>query len=266
MTAPQAVPRDVTLTWLRRFAAVPDPWVRLICFPHAGGGAGFYRQWRDHLPADVELHAVQYPGRADRIGEPCVDDMAVLASSVTSALEPLADRPFALFGHSLGAVIAFEVARRLCARVPGSVGGLFVSGRSAPSCQQAGTLHLAADDVLWAELGRLGGTRAQLLDDPELERLLLPPLRSDYRLDEAYQAAPGPPLPCPVTTLLGADDSEVAVEQARPWADYTAASFSLRVFPGGHFYLTDQRGGVIAEIMRRLAESVPPRPPGWAGP
>jgi surfactin synthase thioesterase subunit len=150
--------------------------------------------------------------------------------------------------------------------VPGSVGGLFVSGRSAPSCQQQGTLHLASDDVLWSEVGRLGGTRAQILDDPDLERLLLPALRSDYRLDEAYQPPSGPPLPCPVTALLGADDSEVTQEQARPWADYTRASFGLRVFPGGHFYLNAELPGLIAEIMRRLADSVPPRPPGWAGP
>src|SRR5580658_1493698 len=267
MTASQIAPSaDTTAAWLRQFVSAPDPWVRLICFPHAGGAAGFFRPLRDHLPYCVELYGVQYPGRIDRISEACVEDMTLMTAAVTSAVKPLAGRPIALFGHSLGAVIAFEVARRLCARRPAAVGRLFVSGRSAPGSRRPADMHQASDDVLWSELARLGGTKSQISDDPEIKRVFLPALRSDYRLDENYEPSPGPPLSCPVTALLGECDSEVSVAEAQPWGDFTSAGFSLRTFQGGHFYLTEQLPGVIAEIMERLADSVPPRPPGWAGP
>jgi len=264
--AEQVIPVSALATWLRRLGPVADPRIRLVCFPHAGGTAAFFRPWRDHLLADVELYAVQYPGRLDRIGDACVDDMDPMADAVARALQPLLDRPVALFGHSLGAIIAYEVARRISARSPRSLARLFVSGRTAPGRQRPGTLHLAEDDALWRDVERLGGTRPEVLADPVMRRMFLPALRSDYRLSELYTPGPGPVLECPVTVLLGDRDSEVDPAEAASWADVTRADFSIRTFAGGHFYLTSRLPEVVGDIMRRLAGRTPPGQQGWAGP
>jgi pyochelin biosynthetic protein PchC len=260
------MPVSATEIWLRRLAPTIRPWARLICFPHAGGTAAFFRPWRDYLLPDVELYAVQYPGRLDRITDACVDEMNPMAESVTRALQPLLDRPVALFGHSLGAAIAYEVARRISARSPRALTRLFVSGRTAPDRQRPSAKHLADDDALWDDIERLGGTSPEVLADPEMRRTFLPALRSDYRLSELYRPGPGPLLECPVTALLGEQDSEVEPAEAASWAGVTRADFSIHTFPGGHFYLISRLPEVIGEIMRRLAGAVPPGYREWAGP
>lgn len=252
----------VTATWLRRLRPVDEPWIRLVCLPHAGGTASFYRSWRTALPAGVELFAVQYPGRLDRIGESCVDDMDAVADALVAAVEPLQDRPLALFGHSLGAVIGYEVARRLQQRHQRPPVGLFASGRAAPDRPRPGTKHLASDAQLWGEIARLNGTSPEVLADPQLRRVFLPALRSDYRLVERYQPRPGPPLDCPITVLLGDADADVDLAEARLWGGLTRAGFTVRVFSGDHFYLVGQVDAVVAQILSQL-------PPGnleWAGP
>ena len=267
MSAGHAAPRDhASAVWLRRLAPAPQPWVRLVCFPHAGGTAAFFRSWHDVLPADIELYAVQYPGRLDRVTDPCVRDMDLVAGPVAAAIRSLSDRPLALFGHSLGAVIAYEVTRRLPARPRPAVARLFVSGRPAPDRQRSGTKHLASDEALWAELARLGGTAPDVLADGEIRRAFLPALRSDYCLSETYRPRPGPPLECPVTVLLGDRDPEVDLAEAASWANFTRAELSVRTFPGEHFYLTACLPEVVREIHNQLTESLPARSPDWAGP
>jgi pyochelin biosynthesis protein PchC len=260
------VNQRTTGDWLRRLRPVADPWIRLVCFPHAGGTAAFYRSWRDVVPPDVELYAVQYPGRLDRIAEPCIEDMDAMADAVTSALAPLLDRPLVLFGHSLGAVIAFETARCLQARWPGTPTRLVVSGRPAPDRPRPGVLHLAPDAVLWNELSRLNGTRPEVLAIPALREMFLPALRSDYRLVELYRPRSHPVLRCPLTVLLGDCDDEVDPDQARLWAPFTRAGFSMRVFPGDHFYLIGREPELVDEILRCLAGDALPRRLGSGGP
>lgn len=252
--------------WLHRLRPVATPRVRLVCLPHAGGSAAFYRPWRERLPADVELDAVQYPGRLDRITEPCVDDMDTLADAVTEAVEPLSDRPVALFGHSLGAALGYEVTRRLERRDRGPV-RLFASGRPAPDRPLPGDKHLADDDVLWHETCRLNGTRPEVVADPALRAAFLPALRSDYRLIETYRPRPGPPLRCPITVLVGDRDGEVDVAQARRWSALTRAGADVRVFPGDHFYLVEQLPRVVEEVLARLSGVAPDRDdrPAWIG-
>lgn len=257
---------ELTAAWLRRIAPVEQPWARLVCLPHAGGTASFFRPWKREMPPDVDLYAVQYPGRLDRLGEPCIDDMDVLAEAVADAVAPLADRPVALFGHSLGGLVAFEVAQRLPARTGRPVLRLFVSGSPGLSCLRPGTAYLDSDEVLWADVLRLNGTSSQVVHDAELRRAVLPALRSDYRLAGLYRPPVTARVDCPVTALLGDADPEVTLAEARAWARSSPAGFSVRLFPGDHFYLVPRCAEVVAEVVRQMAETSPDRRVGDAGP
>lgn len=241
--------------WIRCYRPRPYATRRLICFPHAAGGAGFYRQWVDTLPADVELWAVQYPGREDRFTEPCVPDMDTLADRIADALEPVIDLPTAVFGHSMGAAVGYEVTRRLLAR-DAPVERLFVSARPSPSHQRSTRteVYRRDDDAIVAELATLRGSGIAVLEQPELRELVLPMVRNDFRLIETYSPAAADPLPIPILALAGADDPRMTVAQAADWTEATAAGFELEVFPGGHFYLEPHRVEVINTVIEHLNE------------
>ncbi|MGW1597930.1 thioesterase II family protein [Streptomyces sp. NPDC002343] len=231
--------------WIRRYHPRPDAAARLVCLPHAGGSATFYHPVSASMPASVDVLAVQYPGRQDRRHEPCAASIQELADQVTPALLPWADRPLVLFGHSMGASLGFEVARRL-ERDHGIVPrALFASARRAPSCPRDESVHLRDDDGLIEEMRRLSGTDSAVLDDVELLRMALPAIRADYRAAETYAYEPGPNLRCPVVALVGDDDPKVTVDEARAWSRHTDASFECHVFQGGHFYLTSHQQQVL---------------------
>ncbi|WP_229816406.1 thioesterase II family protein [Streptomyces lucensis] len=248
----------MTNSWIRRLRPRPDAAVRLVCFPHAGGSATYYHPLA-HSPSltpAAEVLAVQYPGRQDRRREPLVDSLSLLADQAATALEPLADRPLVLFGHSMGATLAYEVARRLGARRPaGEPRWLLVSGRRAPSRFRGGTVHLRTDTELVEELRRVGGTDPAFLDDPELLETILPVVRNDYRAIEGYRWTPVPPLTCPITALVGDRDPQTTLDEAAAWKQHTSGAFELRDFAGGHFYLDAHRQGV-ADAVSRVLERV----------
>ncbi|MFF6995240.1 thioesterase II family protein [Streptomyces sp. NPDC008313] len=244
-----------TGAWIRRFHPAPEAPTRLVCFPHAGGSATYYFPVSNALSPGVDVLSVQYPGRQDRRTEPCVDDIRALADTVVRELRPWADRPLTLFGHSMGASLAFEVALRLEAEgiVPL---GLFASGRRAPSRHRNETVHLADDDTLIAELKKLSGTDTQMLGDPEVLRMILPAVRNDYRAAETYRHRPGPPLSCPVVALVGDDDPQVTDDEARAWAEHTTGGFTLRTFTGGHFFLNSHAPAVMSAISAHIADTL----------
>ncbi|MFI7129719.1 thioesterase II family protein [Nonomuraea sp. NPDC050153] len=219
---------------------------RVVCLPHAGGTAGFYLSWAANAPAGLEVLAVQYPGREDRITEPCTADLGELSDAIAAALAPLDDRPLVLFGHSLGAIVAYEVARTLEAAYGVRPAHLVVSGRRAPSDPPGGDVHRWPDAEMVDELVRLGGTDSTLLRQPEARSVYLPAIRADFRLAETYRRRPGPEPSCPLTAVIGTGDTEVNAEQARQWAAHTTAAFSLRLLPGGHFYLLKEEDAVLA--------------------
>jgi surfactin synthase thioesterase subunit len=226
---------------------------RLVCFPHAGGSASFYLPLSTALRDRFDVLAVQYPGRQDRRAEETIDSIPVLADRVYAALRPwLADGPVAFFGHSMGAVVAYEVARRMEREAGISPTALIVSGRRAPARLRTETVHRRDDDGVVAELRRLSGTDGSLLADDDIVRMILPAVRGDYRAIETYAYEPGPPLTCPVTAFIGDDDSQVTVDEALAWADHTSGLFELIMFRGGHFYLTARREETIARIVEVL--------------
>ncbi|MFI8520126.1 thioesterase II family protein [Streptomyces sp. NPDC085481] len=238
--------------WLRRPRPQRHPAVRLLCLPHAGGSTALYRSWKDLLPPEVEPVLVCPPGREDRMDEPLPKELPELVAGLARAVEPLLDRPWAVFGHSMGATVAHELVLRLLRGRHRAPEHLFVSAREAPQHHHGGTVHLLDDDALAAELIRLGGTSPELLAMAEVRGLVLPAVRGDYRLIETYAADPQGPVPCPMTALVGEADTELTAEEAAGWEKWTTGPFQLLTFPGGHFYLSDRPRVVVDAVRRRL--------------
>ncbi|MEU5365468.1 alpha/beta fold hydrolase [Streptomyces sp. NPDC005925] len=249
----QAPRKTGTGVWLRRYHDSASAPVRLICLPFAGGSASYYFGFSGLLAPGVEVLAVQYPGRQDRHAEPGLESVAELADGVVAHL-PDDGKPFALFGHSLGAIVAFEVARRL--RGPSGPGlpvHLFASGGLARPYRAAGQKGVLGDADILAHLRAMGGTDERFFTSAELQRLILPALRADYRAVGSYEA-PGPErLECPITALIGDADGRTSPEEAATWRERTSAGFDLRVLPGGHFYLDHCQEEVAAVVTAALA-------------
>lgn len=228
--------------WIRRFHQAPATAPRLVCLPHAGGSASYYFPFSAALSPTAQVLAVQYPGRQDRRSDPSLSSVPELAEAVYGALADVPDLgEFAMFGHSMGAVLAFEVARLLEQRLGIQPERLFVSGRRAPSRVRHERAHTLNDDGLVAELTTLDGTDSRLLADPEMRELLLPMIRSDYRAIETYRCDPGATVSSPISVLTGDADPRTSIEEARDWRQHTSADCTVREFSGGHFFLNDHQ-------------------------
>jgi surfactin synthase thioesterase subunit/acyl-CoA synthetase (AMP-forming)/AMP-acid ligase II len=245
--------------WRRVWLARPAAALRLYCFPFAGGDAAYYRPWAEQLPETVEVRAVQLPGRLSRREEPPLDSFHDLIDALAMALGPeLGERPSAFFGHSFGALLAFEAAREIRRRQGVEPGLLMVSGALPPDETATGparTLLRASDsdDDLWKAVRSLGGV-PDAVAVPELRELFLPQLRADLRAIAGYRYRPQLLLGCHISVLGGRSDALVPEPALRGWGRH-GASVSVRTFPGGHFYLDDRREVLLAvagEAVRRL--------------
>lgn len=229
---------------------------RLFCFAHAGGGPSFYRRWGAFLRPENAVRRVLLPGRESRLEEPPFRHIADLVDPLCAALEPQLDRPYALFGHSMGAVIAYEVARRVCGAGATGPRCLIVSGRKAPGLPaNRPPLSALPDDELVSAVARLGGMPPEVLSEPDLISALLPALRADYELTETYKPLPGGGrLDCPVIAYLGTSDPDVEYTQMLEWQQVTTGEFTMRVFHGGHFYLKGARPDVLHAVREDLSQ------------
>lgn len=240
--------------WIRRFHSSPEARRRVVCFPHAGGSASFWYSLSEALQPGVEVLAVQYPGRETRLWEDPERELAALADGAFEALLPwLGERP-ALLGHSMGAVVAFEVARRMEDKLSVTPSVLVASACRAPSgFPRENQIHRLDDDGLLAALAGLGAMDDRLRANREILSLILPAIRADLQAVETYRAADGAAVACPVVALVGDRDPEVSAEQARGWRAHTAAGFECRIVAGGHFYLSENPGTLALSIQDILA-------------
>jgi iturin family lipopeptide synthetase A len=240
-------------TLLRRVGAQRESGLRLICLPYAGGGTSVFRGWGDWLPDHVEAWAVQLPGREDRLSEPPLDRAESVIDALEEAVLPLLDRPFALFGHSMGAVVAWDLARRLGQQHRVQPRHLFVSGCWPPNVRRPDRpWHELPDAQLIEQLRRVRATPEEILTDPELVRLFLPTIRADLAVAEADRDTTGT-LDCPVTAFGGQGDVNVPQETLLHWGRLTTGPFDAEEFPGGHLFLTDVGKAVVGQISVRLS-------------
>lgn len=212
--------------------------MRLLCLAHAGAGASVFRSWAAVAPCGLEISAISQPGREGRYTEPLLRDVGALVQDIVRLECSTFERPYALLGHSMGALIAFELARALRAAGGPAPRRLFVSAFRAPHLPEwRAPLHGLPEALLKAELQRLQGTPSEILADPEMMQTLLPALRADLESVERYQHRVEPPLLCPITCLGGVTDDRVGRLELGAWRRHTTNEFRLRLFPGAHFYL-----------------------------
>jgi pyochelin biosynthetic protein PchC len=246
---------------LQCYRHVDRPRFTLVCFPHAGGNAGDFRAWPAHLPPDVAMYAVRYPGRLDRLHVPVARTVDEIAGPVRRALAAVPD-PLVLFGHSMGAVLAHAVTADLEERGRSPV-ALAVSARAAPHL--IGPAPTPTDDETL--IGKVRGrpdVPAELLDDDEVRELMLAPLRADIELLNATRGRPARPVRAPVLAYLGTEDPGCTADEVRGWRDVTTGAFRLRLVPGDHFGVIGRPAALLADLTGRIP--VPPAVSGRRGP
>ncbi|MEU7327934.1 thioesterase II family protein [Streptomyces parvus] len=239
--------------WIVGARRPAPPAVRLFCLPYAGGGASTYSAWSGLLPDDIEVCPVELPGRLTRWGEKAFAEAEPLVETLATVLEGELDLPYALFGHSMGGLLAFELARTLRRRGAGDPRVLFVSGSPAPQLpRRLPPIHDQPDDVVVARLRDLGAVPEDVYAEPELLELLMPAIRADFSVVETYAHRPEPPLGCPVVAFAGTEDREVPHELMASWHEQTTGGFTRHVLPGDHFFLHGERTALLDTVRAAL--------------
>ncbi len=240
--------------WLSVRRAKPFARVRLFCFPYGGRGASLFRGWQEVLPAEVDVCPVQLPGRENRAREAPFTDVRQLAVELATALGPHLTLPFALFGHSLGAFVAFELARRLHEQNGPAPIHLFVSGQRAPHwpAPLPPIFHLPDEEFLDEVVRRYDAVPKIVRETPELRDMLLVLLRADFTMNDTYGYGEGARLTCPITCLGADGDPESREDDLRAWREHTGGRFEVRMFPGGHFFIESARTAVLGALAEDL--------------
>jgi surfactin synthase thioesterase subunit len=242
--------------WLGNWKPNRRARVRLFCFPYAGGGDSIFRSWPQILSDTIEVCPVQLPGRGSRITERPCTDIKQLVRDAGQAIVPYLDQPFALFGHSMGALLAFEFSRHMRTEYSTQPVHLFAAGRCSPQTTNE-PFHLKLyDSELPEMLRRFNGTPEEVLEDPELMELVLPVLRSDWALCKSYIYTHEPPFSFPITAFGGLDDHGVPRRYLEGWREHTTGPFVLRMLPGDHFFLNTSRLLLLEAISKELEQDM----------
>ncbi|QAT84049.1 thioesterase [Corallococcus coralloides] len=244
-------------SWLRPLRRPACPRLTLVAVPPAGSGASLYAPWQAHLPEDVALIAVQLPGRENRIREPLLTRFDAAVEGITSALATLPGPIDGLFGHSFGAILSFEVMRRMRRLSQPLPRHFFASGHIGPELvSNVGAIHELPREQFIAELRSFNGLVEEILAHPQLLDIVLPIVRSDLALDYSYCMTEEPPLPVPMTGLAGVDDHVAPPDQVSAWSRQSSIGFDLKTFPGSHFFIRDNVQSTVATILAALKPPV----------
>jgi len=231
----------------------PQASARLFCFPYAGTSSIIFRKWAGNLPENIEICPVELPGRGTQIKSPLFTTIEALVSAIAPILLPYLDKPFAFFGHSMGGLLSFELARYLREQYGKIPFGLFVSASRAPQIPSPKPpIHLLPDTEFKQELHRLNGTPASVLQNNELMQILIPILRADFAVLETYVYTQEPPLECPIVAFGGLEDQEVTVEELERWRSQTQSSFKLQMFSGDHFFIHSAQSLLLENLSQHL--------------
>lgn len=257
--------------WVKCSNPNPQARFRLFCFPHAGGGASLFRRWPGLLSREIEVYAVQLPGREDRLKEPPFTRLPPLVEALAHALQPyLYEKPYAFFGHSMGGFISFELARYIRShQFHTAPRQLFIAATRAPQLPDPDPpVHMLPEKEFIEKLYQLNGTPDEILQNPELLEFALPLLRADFAVCETYTYNAEEPLPCPISAYGGSDDKEVTSTELAAWREHTQATFKHLMFPGNHFFFsrnpTDLLHVISYELMRHINPlNAPTEKPAW---
>ncbi|MET3207956.1 UNVERIFIED_CONTAM: medium-chain acyl-[acyl-carrier-protein] hydrolase [Paenibacillus sp. PvR008] len=243
-------------SWFTKTAVHPAEELQLFCFPYAGGGASIFNSWKSRHAPDITVLPVQLPGRESRSTEAPMDTIQDIVQSLIPAMAPYVHKPFAFFGHSMGALIAFETARQLYSKTGILPVHIIISGKSAPHLPYSKKqLHDLADQPFTEELRLMQGTPEEVLQNAELMQIIMPRLRADFKVCETYVYQSGNPLACPMTILGGMKDFEVTTDSLHAWQQHTTSPIDVRMFEGNHFFIHEQEQEVISAVVNILSAS-----------
>lgn len=243
-------------TWFEHLSRVKAPALRMFCFPYAGGSADVYRSWQRWVPGQLDVCLVHLPGRGRNIKQPAFTRIIPLVKELADRLDHKTRIPYVLYGHSMGALISFELSRELFRRHGNGPKHLFVSGRVAPQWPPDEITFNLPDDKFLDKLEELNGTPREVLDNPELMQIFLNILRADFETVETYEYHQGEPLPCPITVYGGLQDEHVPSESCHAWGKQTSAGYKVRMFKGDHFFIRNPGPEFITAFQRDLLRAV----------
>jgi medium-chain acyl-[acyl-carrier-protein] hydrolase len=239
--------------WLKNYSPTAQPRLRLLCLPYAGAGASAYRSWAKALPSEVELYALQLPGREARRREAPYTQLEPLIEILARLVAGLPPLPLVLFGHSLGAIIGFELARSLRRQYGINPVHMFIAGQAAPQLpSSAQQIHLLPDGEFIQRLREYNGTPEEILQHTEILQMLLPALRADFAICENYAYYHDEPLDCPVSVFGSSDDSQVSQEDLLAWSSQTSQSMTFHLLKGDHFFVHQARESLLTIIVQIL--------------